>query len=144
MGNADLVQDAKKSVATLTIGQSSPASDAMNAACGETETPPNPPPGIFGARFRFPDGKTFSDTDYRSNASARATWTITLSGTHSFTFTWDPTTLLAGDFRRKDTINGGIVNIDMATTTKYVLSDQEITTLVIEKYAEGPCEDISV
>ncbi len=139
-----LVQDAKRSSATLTIGQSSSGSDAVNAACGETESPPNPPPGIFGARFRYPDGKTFSDTDYRSNASARATWTITLSGTHSFTFTWDPATLPAGDFRLKDTINGGIVNIDMATTAKYILSDKTITTLVIEKYAEGPCEDITV
>ena len=114
---------------TLTIGQSSSASDEVNAARGETETPPSPPPGIFGARFRFPDGKTFSDTDYRSNGSARATWTIMLSGTHSFTFTWDPATLPAGDFRLKDTINGGIVNIDMARTNTYVLIDKTITTL---------------
>ncbi|MEZ4701953.1 MAG: T9SS type A sorting domain-containing protein [Rhodothermales bacterium] len=138
------VKDAKKQTETLTIGQSSSASDAVNATCGEADTPPPPPPGIFGARFLLPDAKSYSAADYRSNGSQRVTWRIVLSGAHSFTFEWDPTALPAGDFWLKDTINGGYVSIDMATTTKYVLTDKTITELVIERYPDGPCIDLPV
>lgn len=139
-----IVQDAKKSVDTLAIGQSASASDAVNTGCGEVETPPNPPVGIFGARFLFPDGKTYSDVDYRSNASSRVTWKLQLSGTHAFVITWDPADLPDGDFRLKDNINGGYVNVDMEAVSSFVLSDKTITELLIEKYAEGPCVDLDV
>lgn len=128
---------------TLSVAQSSAATDGIDAACNESEEPPLPPGGIFGVTMGLPDGATYSERDVRGTGETK-TWTIKLAGRHPFYLYWNPEDLPDGVFRLTDTINGGYYNFDMTTATKAVIGNRAITELKIQRYPESECVEVPV
>ena len=128
---------------TLTIGQSSSATDNIDSACGEKETPPVPPVNIFGVNFQLPGGTTYSKVDIR-NSGDEATWTMMLGGQHPFVLQWDTTGMPAGVFRLYDAVDGSIININLKGTTRLTVRQKAVKSLKIQKYPESNCTNLSV
>lgn len=128
---------------TVYIAQSTSATDGIDAGCNEAEVPPVPPSPTFGVNFQLPDGATYSKRDYRGTGD-QATWTLTFSGKPPFRFSWDPTNLPAGVFRITDTVDGGIVNEDMASRSVLVVRDRSVTSLTLSRYPAANCIDLDV
>lgn len=128
---------------TLSVAQSSAATDGIDAACNESEKPPPPPGGIFGVTMSLPDGATYSERDVRDTGET-VTWTIKLAGRHPFTLYWNPDDLPDGVFRLTDTVDGGFYNYDMTAVSRVVIANRAITELTIKRYPEAECVALPV
>ena len=128
---------------TLTIAQSATATDGIDSACNESETPPPPPSPIFGVTFQLPSGSLYSKTDVRGSGET-VTWTLQFSGTYPFSLFWNPDDLPAGVFRLTDNVDGSLVNLDMATASRLTIRSRSITSLKIQRYPASSCVNLTV
>lgn len=138
------VRDRRRKTETLKIGQSTLNSDDLDTDCNEAKLPPSPPSGVFAASFLLPDESTHSLNDYRSTAEDTARWEVNVSGTYPITLSWDPDDLPSGFFWLRDKTTGAIANVNMKSTSYYVLRNKRVSELTIERYTAGSCETVSV
>ncbi len=128
---------------TLTIGQASDATDNIDVACNESELPPPPPSPLFGVSMQLPDDVTYSKRDIRADADGEE-WTIALGGNHPFYINWDRESLPSGVFFLSDNIDGSYVNVTMGSSAATVVRNREVTELLLTRYPESQCENITV
>ncbi|MCX8011394.1 MAG: fibronectin type III domain-containing protein, partial [Ignavibacteria bacterium] len=107
----------RMSSANLVFGLGSLASNGIDSVYGEYELFPIPPSGVFDARFILPTTPPIhSLRDFRNDSLKTATWTMKFqpgSAGYPMTFTWDSSSLPAGNFFLRDNITGNMINVNM-------------------------------
>ncbi len=130
----------------LLFGQSENATDGIDEVLGEMELPPQPPAGVFDARFILPSGMEASVIDFRNSELDSIDWQINFQpgdAGYPFTFYWQPEALPEGSFRIKDLFGGQILNLNMKSTDSLLIDNENLNSVKIE-FRKTVCGQIDV
>ncbi len=136
------VSDAHSDSVELHFGQGMSCTNAIDAVCGEVQSPPLPPAGAFDARWSLAGTHGLND-DYRDPTQTDATWVLAIQprdGGYPVTVRWNPADLpSSGSFRlvEQDTW-GRVVNIDMRAVALHTIDQGEPTGLAVVMYSQAP------
>ncbi len=121
----------------LTFGEAVYATDGIDMEFGEDILPPLPPAGAFDARFELPlDPVEYSWVDIRDTMMNVRQWKVFVQGGmmgYPVELTWNPDDLPDGAFTLKDAFTGDMINVNMKETNSVMITNENITMLIIEK-----------
>ncbi len=128
------LQNDNNEVRQVVVGRHPNATDGLDAALGEANLPPLPPPSVIDARLRLPSGTQSSTLDLRPTGTVDSIrYRMDFQqGTLGGKLLWDPNLLGPGTWLMKT----GPVIIDMKTTNKAdIITDlQEANSVFIVVY----------
>ena len=129
------VADLGNTTDSVKFGLANSGTNGIDICLGEYIIPPPPPPGLFDARLVLPSNVS-SKTDIRNAALSNIIWHVSFQPSEAgypMNFSWDTTGFPeSGSIFLKDQATQTIVNIDMRSQSNYLLTNPNITSLMIE------------
>ena len=127
------------SIIPLQFGFHPSGTDGIDPDLGEIELPPKPPAGIFDVRFTGAELLNGTLRDIRPDSDGLIEYIIDIqrsSSENNVTLEWDSLENVDREFHLQDTVTGTIFNVDMRSTTQYIIDEPAIVQVKIVTF---PC-----